>query len=389
MADTSSTSTLCSAQVLDMLLPDGYIRLSDCPEVQAGLRALGSLIGSMTIHLMQNTKSGDVRIKNELSKKIDIYPSKYMNRTNFIAAIVSSMMLTGNCFVLPHMRGTMLDDLQILSDYEVSISDAGYGYVVRYRDKTFAPEEILHFAYDPDPARPWRGRGLSVSLRQVAKSLAQARKTSAALMSSPAPSVIVKVDGLTEEFQSKKGRLALAQQYIDADGNGLPWFIPAEAFDVVQVKPLTLEDLAIPTSINLDKRTVAAIIGVTPFILGADEAFNREEYNNYVQTKVLPIALLISQELTKKLLYSPDWYFRFNPRSMFSYALSEIADVSEGLVDRAIITRNEARDWLGFAPREGLDELTALENYIPLSELGKQKKLIQEEVSKSAAKQST
>lgn len=45
------------------------------------------------------------------------------------------------------------------------------------------------------------------------------------------------------------------------------------------------------------------------------------------------------------------------------------------LVDRAIITRNEARAELNRSPMEGLDELAILENYIPFAKISKQKKL--------------
>jgi HK97 family phage portal protein len=193
-------------------------------------------------------------------------------------------------------------------------------------------------------------------------------------MEKPLPSIIVKVDGLTEEFASVDGRKTLRAQYLDSSEAGEPWFIPAELFDVKEIKPLNLNDLAIIDSINLDKRTAASIIGVPPFLVGVGD-FDAEEFNLFIRLIVLPIAREIEQEMTRKLIISPKWYFRFNPRSLYAYSITDLGEVLCNLVDRAIIDRNEARDQLGYDPRDGLGELAILENYIPYTKIGDQKKL--------------
>lgn len=100
------------------------------------------------------------------------------------------------------------------------------------------------------------------------------------------PSIVVKVDGLTDEFSSKEGRKKLLDSYLETSEAGEPWMIPAEMFDVKEIKPLTLNDLAINDSVTIDKRTVAGIIGVPPFVVGVG-SYNRDEWNNFVDSKLI------------------------------------------------------------------------------------------------------
>ena len=371
-------SWLCSPEAYDTLTCEGYTSLAQNPEIISAVDRIAKLIGSMTLYLMENQEDGDVRVRNELSRKIDIEPCQNMTRSTFIQWIVRTMYLEGegNAIVLPIFRRGYLEDLRPEPAGIVSFVYTSYwDYQVMIGGATYAPDEVLHFVLNPDSTYPWKGTGYKVALSDVAGNLKQAAATEKGFMESKwKPSIIVKVDSLTDEYSSPEGRRRLLEEYIETGRAGEPWMIPSEQFEVETVKPLSLSDLALSDMVQLDKRTVAAILGVPPFVLGVGD-FNREAWNNFISSTIMPIAQLIQQELTKKLLYAPGWYFRFNSRSLYSYELRDMASIADDQFVRGIMTANEVRDWLGLSPREGLNELVILENYIPRGMIADQSKL--------------
>lgn len=363
----------------DVIFSGGYRSLASCPEVVSAVDRIAQLGGLMTIHLMQNTKDGDTRVKDALARKIDVAPYSGGTRMTFVQWIISTMLLAGNgnAFVLPVTSSGYLDDLLPLPAGQVTTTPSGSSYVVQFNGTAFAPDEILHFRLKPDLVYPWRGTGYQVQLATVMDTLSQAAATRKSFMSSKwKPSVIVRVESMADEFSDPKKRAKLLNEYISTEEAGQPWLIPADLMQVQQVKPLSLNDLAINDSVRLDKQTVASLLGVPAFILGVG-TYSQAEYNNFINSTLMPIMTGIQQELTKKLLTSSERYFRFNPRSLYAYSLVDLANVARAYRQAGLMTGNEARDWLGLAPLKGLNELVMLENYIPAEKAGDQKKLLQ------------
>ena len=365
------------------LCASGYTRLCDIPEIQTACLRIAQLIGSMTIYLMANTDKGDERIQNELSRKIDIEPCGNMTRSQWMTSIVMTLLLhgDGNSVVVPHTREGILQSLEPIAASRVNLQPMPNSYTdyrIYIDGNPRNPDDVLHVVYNPDPTYPWRGKGLSVSLKAVADNLRQGQKTvNAFLKSEWKPSIIVKVDALTEEFASPEGRQKLLDSYLKPAQPGQPWMIPAEAFQVEQVRPLSLADLAIKDTMELDKRTVASILGVPAFLLGVG-AFNRDEWNNFIQTTIRNLAQSIQQELTRGLILSPKWYLQFNLWSLMDYDLKATSDILLAGADRGYVCGDEWRTRMNLSPA-GLKEYKVLENYIPYEDSGKQKKLVQNE----------
>ena len=358
----------------------GYRSLDQDPTILTACTKVAGLVGLISWHLMSNQETGgDTRIKNELARKIDINPNSFMTRQLFFESIAMNLLLygNGNCVVRPHTEGGYLRDLEIIDPARVNFipSVTGYGYTITIDGIEYDPHDLLHFALNPDKHYPWKGTGFKVAIKDIATNLKQAAATEKAFNSQKwKPPMIVKVDGISTEFADREGRSRLVHDYLETTEEGEPWIIPAQQMEVSSVKPLTLQDLALSDTVQLNKRTAAAIVGVPSFFVGVGE-FKKEEFNNFVTNDLRKVVECIQQTLTKGLIIKPEWYIKGNIWQLLDWDLATITTVFTAFGDRGWVSGNEARDKINLEPKEGLDELKVLENYIPADMSGNQKKL--------------
>ena len=358
-------------------LPEGYHRLLDSPEVISCINAIAAPISSATIYLMENTKSGDRRVRDALARFVDVTPCPMMGtRQAWVDWIVTQMLGEGdgNALVLPRFEGGELAELRPMPG--VSIVPDGASYAVLWQTVRFAPDMVCHFRLHADPDTPYLGRGVRVQAERLAASLLQTNCLKDSL-SSPQykPPLIVSVDA-DSDLGSAELRDEFRAEFLESDEAGKPWIIPGGMIQVTQVKPLSLSDLAVADTVKLDKQSIAALFGVPPFLLGVGD-FNQKAYNNFVQRVVVPICIGIEQELTSKLLISERRYFVFNRRRLYAYDVKDLVSIYLDMHDRGIVNGDEVRETAMLDPA-GLTEFKVLENYIPVDAIGQQKKLIQE-----------
>lgn len=140
---TGGGAFLCSPDAWRVLCTDGYKPLTECPEVQMCVGVYADLIASMTMHLMCNTDRGDIRIKNELSRKMDINPSRDMTHQSFFYLIVWELMLHGNQVTVPRYKGEYLEDMQPIGSGHVSFSPDGDSYRINVDGRAYSPDEVF------------------------------------------------------------------------------------------------------------------------------------------------------------------------------------------------------------------------------------------------------
>lgn len=363
-------------------IPEGYTRLTQCPEALMAVGRIADLVSSMPLHVMENGDNGNVRVHDGLARKLDIDPNPWMSRKTLVSVIVRTLLLDGHGNAVAAVKTSDDGATQFIeSVHPIPPGRVGFapafpeGYSILIDGVPHDPAGLLHFVANPSPSSPWLGTGYRVSLRAVVNALSQEAKTKAAFLSRKYnPSLIVRVESLAEKLDTKAGRAELARQYLEPSELGEPWIVPADMMNVEQVKPLTLNDLALSDSVKLDRQSVAAILGVPPYLTGAG-TFNRAEWNNFISATLMPLVRGLEQELTRKLILSPKRYVKFNAWSLYSYELNDLADIGANLYAHGLMPGNEVRNWLGLPPMEGLDKLVILENYIPADKIGDQKKL--------------
>lgn len=361
----------------------GYTKLSKCPEVILAVDRIADLISNMTIHLMHNTSNGDQVVKNGLYRAVDINPCEGMTRKQFMQFIVRTLLLDGdgNAVVIPKFtEDGLIKDLIPVPASHFSIrtsSDFRDGYKIQIDNKEYNPDSLIHFVLNPSFENPYKGQSYRIQLKDIVKTLKAGVDTKQEFLSGRyMPSLIIRIDGDDEELLSNEGKNRIYNKYIGSQRAGAPWIVPEGVVtDIKEITPLSLKDIAINDSIEAEKELVAALLGIPAFMLGIGE-FNKTEYNNFIKDKILSIAKTIEQTLTQALLTSEDYYFKFNIRSLYSYDLTTLSNVGATLFNQGILTGNEVRDWIGLSPKEGLDDLKILENYIPIEDSGKQKKLV-------------
>ena len=151
-------------------------------------------------------------------------------------------------------------------------------------------------------------------------------------------------------------------------------------FTPIESKPYTVN----PAQMKLINENVFNYFGVNEKIL--QNSFDGDQWNAFYQGKIEPFALRLSLALTN-MTYTQRELAHGNKIVLTSNRLQHTSDktkmeFSTSLVDRGIVTPNEARDLWGLSPVEGGDVRIVRREYVEADKLGLRDLAIKQELGK-------
>lgn len=349
-----------------------YTSFSELPEIKTCIRIISDTLSNATIKLFENRENGDIRIKDGLAKKIDIAPFSSTIKKHFIYYIVENLIIYGNAYAIIELTNKeqyVADLVPVPTNSVNRLNDGSY----LIDNLKYSSDEILHFMINPKSTDIFKGTGYKVDIKKIADNIQSVNNIRNKYYKNEYfPNLVISVDGDDDIFTQSKDKLD--EMFFSATKGSKAIYVPSNLAQVNAIKPLSLNDLAVNDSVEIDKKTIANLFGVPTFLLGVG-TFNQEEYNLFINVVISSFANAIEQELTKKILWSGQRYFKFDINKLYYTTYKERSEVGKLLYSAGLMTGNEVRNQLNLSPLNELNELLILENYIKVADVDKQKKL--------------
>ena len=363
-------------------LRSGYTSLSEHPDVKACVKAIADIVSITALHLLESTDFGNKRVSNGLHRRIDIEPNRYVARTAMYYKIAEELLLYGNSFLLPiYSKKGYLEELRPIRHNKVVYIDTNDGgYKLSVNNNLIDSDNVLHFVNNPKHSKPWQGESYKVYLRDVLENLTQSQEIKHRYYKEHfRPSLVFLANADSDSFNDEDDRENLLKRWVNVKP-GSPYILPGSLIDFKTYSPMSLTDIAVNESVEIDKKYLASLFCIPPFLLGVG-SFNREEYNLFIDRAVKRICNIISQELTRKIIISENMFFRFHTESQKVVNPYHKLQLMYSGKTMGIYSANECRIAAGdeAVSKQEMNEYTILENYINVEDSNKQKKLIQEE----------
>ena len=346
---------------------NSYTPLLKNDAVYSCINYIAKLVASLSIKQYEYMETGGkVSIYDGITRKLNDTPNEKQTRYAFIYELVSTILADGVAYAIMIPQTVTVEGEKKLGIGEIILVDGvgfdGENYIVD--NQIIEPKDIMVFESSTIDVT------MGSLLKSILNNLKLADETKSVFYGGAyMPNLIFKMNSESDIWSEEERTFndegapiitqPIVQKIIDRffkPKKGDPMLIPDQLFDVEQVKPLSLKDIAINESVQLDKKRISSIFGVSAYVVG-EGTFNKDEFQHDVITTITPLCVMIEKEITRKILKSPMRAFSFNVDSLLRGNVAERTALYTSLTNASAIKTNEIREREGLDWIEGGDEI--------------------------------
>lgn len=306
-----------------------------------------------------------------------------LNYSRMLAAIVRSLMLYGNAYLLKlrNSRGQVVG-LEWLPSQMVSVSAMPNNafvvdkYEVQRREgvQKYAPSDVLHFMGQVDDERPTMGRNPLLSVMRMVMTDNEVAQYTHAIMRAPSPGLAVGVQGPGDPpFPIDEKALIEFGKRLEAKSSGEKAGGAIVHNGTISMERLRYspDEMAIEIISRLPETRICSLLGIPPVVLQLQVGLEQSTYSNMKEAReaateefLVPMWNQMASVFQYGLMPemgAPDQRVRFDTSMVRSLMEDEDAKHRRVREDFAanLLNRAEARQRLGLEAQPGDEKVMA------------------------------
>jgi HK97 family phage portal protein len=288
------------------------------------------------------------RVENLLNHQ----PNPYQDVSSFRRNLITDYLLDGNIFIYfdgAHMYHLPADKVTIHADKKTYVEK------YTYQDIDYLPQEIIHVKENSFHSL-YRGVSRLRPAVRTMRLIYQMRNFQDNFFQNGAvPGLVLKSPNTLSEKIKERMMVSWQSRYRPDTGGRRPLILDG-GLEVDSISDTNFKDLDFQNSILENEKVILKSLGIPPILLDSGNNANlRPNMRLYYLEAVLPIV--------QKLNHSIERYFGFGIKEditdipALQPELRDAASYYSSLVNGGIISPNEARESLGYDPREEAEDI--------------------------------
>lgn len=291
--------------------------------------------------------------KQKLHSLLNYAPNPYMSADRFLRLIYTDFLLEGNIFIYfdgAHIYHLPAESVAVVSDPKTYIKEYTYS-----NGTTFQPNEIIHVA-DNSSTSVFRGSSRLLSILpmlEVRQKMLDFQKNF--FSNNAIPGLVLRSPNVLGDKVKDRLINRWMQEYNPTRGGKRPLIIDG-GLELDKLSDANFKELDFESSITQKETQALLALGIPPILLqGGNNANIAPNLRMFYLETVLPIVSKLASSL--ELFFGYDIQPQASKISALQPDLRDQAAFLSTLVNGGILTPNEARVALRYAPVEDGDEI--------------------------------